>query len=184
MMKHLVIVFTVLAMASVANAALYISVDGVENPYDSSINLTPNQTAVIDITGDGQTPTPQALYLFAIGQGTIAGGTVLYGNLSAIGPGEQLDIDWIVDSGYAAPSSVIWMELADSTMPPNTPPLLGKLVDEIVYTCTGQPDDVTLYLTDLDDPTIVHDTQVIHQVPEPITFALLGLGGLFLRRRK
>ena len=30
----------------------------------------------------------------------------------------------------------------------------------------------------------VVDTITIHQIPEPITFGLLGLGGLFLRRRK
>jgi hypothetical protein len=28
------------------------------------------------------------------------------------------------------------------------------------------------------------DTQIIHQIPEPMTMALLCIGGLFLRRRK
>jgi len=36
----------------------------------------------------------------------------------------------------------------------------------------------------VDDAGAVMDSQIIHQIPEPITLALLGLGGLFLRRRK
>jgi hypothetical protein len=48
--------------------------------------------------------------------------------------------------------------------------------------CTGLG-DVTL--TIFDDVFGPVDTLTIHQVvPEPITFGLLGLGGLFLRRRK
>ena len=40
----------------------------------------------------------------------------------------------------------------------------------------------TVYL--LDQALTILDTITIHQIPEPITIALLGLGGLFLRRRK
>ena len=36
----------------------------------------------------------------------------------------------------------------------------------------------------LDDAGGILDTIIIHQVPEPATLMLLGLGGLFLRRRK
>jgi hypothetical protein len=31
---------------------------------------------------------------------------------------------------------------------------------------------------------VIEDTLTIHQIPEPTTIALLGLGGLLLRRRK
>ena len=43
--------------------------------------------------------------------------------------------------------------------------------------------DVTVSLLANDLATVI-DSIVIHQVPEPISIALLGLGGLFLRRRK
>jgi hypothetical protein len=47
--------------------------------------------------------------------------------------------------------------------------------------CVG-PEDVIVELVSLDSST-VYDRLIIHQ-PEPATLALLGLGGLLLRRRK
>ena len=70
------------------------------------------------------------------------------------------------------------------------------VMDELVFHCES-PTDVTISLvvgtggldydegggyTDVAEGTIL-DTVVVHQ-PEPMTIALLGLGGLFLRRRK
>jgi hypothetical protein len=45
--------------------------------------------------------------------------------------------------------------------------------------------DALVYLLNGDDNVIL-DSITIHQtgVPEPMTIALLGIGGLFLRRRK
>jgi hypothetical protein len=61
-------------------------------------------------------------------------------------------------------------------------PLDGKLVDEIIFHCTGGGDTVlTLVTADLQ---VVEDIQIIHNIPEPMTIALLALGGLLLRRRK
>jgi hypothetical protein len=83
--------------------------------------------------------------------------------------------------GVTGVTSAVFVNLADGSIPPAA--LNGVLVDLIDFHCTGQPGDVMLYLAEAAVFT-VFDTQVIHQIPEPITFALLGLGGLFLRRRK
>jgi hypothetical protein len=188
MMKKLLVVLTVLAMASVASAALQISVNGVVNPADE-IFLKPSETAVIDIWGDGQTACG-AFYLF-VQNGPTSGGSLdesqavmLYqGNATFLGPGtDPTDYEWIRDAGYAMPCDVVYMELVDLAVPAKS--LTGTLVDNIIFHCESQPGDVVLWLVDAGDPTIVLDTQVIHQIPEPMTLALLGLGGLFLRRRK
>ncbi len=50
------------------------------------------------------------------------------------------------------------------------------------FECIGKG-DVTITMM-LGDATTVVDTLTISQVPEPMTIALLGLGGLLLRRRK
>lgn len=188
-MKNVLIVFAVLAMASVGNAALLISVDGRINPPDTEIKLEPSQTAVIDITGDGQTPsspTAAAPWLIVSGPGSVAGGVVTYpGTLTTItlyneGDGTRTLEDFIQTSGYPGAKQAYYIELVDGTATP--PPYTGKLVDEILLHCDAYGDvELTLAWIDLAG---VYDTQVIHQIPEPITFALLGLGGLFLRRRK
>jgi hypothetical protein len=184
MMKNLLIVFTVLAMASVANAALFISVNGVENPPDTQINLLPSEHVVIDVTGDGTTPANPTPWLIVEGPGAVSGGVVTYpGNATTItlyqlGDGSDI-VEWLQSEGYNT-LQAYYIELIDQAGEPK--PLTGKLVDGIDFHCVGLG-DVLLSLVSADLGS-VYDTQVIHQIPEPITFALLGLGGLFLRRRK
>jgi hypothetical protein len=196
MMKKLLIVFTVLAMASVTNAALLISVDGVENPADSDIELYPSDTAVLDMDGDGQTPIPPniAVWWVVEGPGTISGGAVLYGGSLAdhytyvpgTGDGYEDVKAWLELSvpdgggGFVEIGGLAYTTLADGAAVPK--PLSGKLVDDILFHCEKEGEVVVTII----DSELGHvfDTQVIHQIPEPMTLGLLGLGGLFLRRRK
>ena len=67
--------------------------------------------------------------------------------------------------------------LADGAIPPV--PLQGTLVGSIWLTVAGP---VVLTLVS-DDFMMVFDTKYV-AAPEPLSVVLLGLGGLFLRRRR
>ena len=190
-MKKLLILMLVLGMASMANALL-ISVNGDTDPEDTSITLAPSQTAVIDIMGEGEAP-PMDAFLIIQGPGSIAGHTMLYpGSITLYQeleefaatipctPAEMLAM--LAGAGYPGATDMSFMNFADGAAPGL--PLVGKLVDDIIFHCEGDdPPDVILSLVSGDFAT-VFDTQIIHQIPEPMTVMLLGLGGLLLRRRK
>ena len=182
-MKNILTVFAVLAMASVANAGLSISVNGVVNPQDSSINLdyTINETAVIDIHAD---QTAMAMLLIQ-GPGAIdaANPTNLW-EQSAAANMAQADLDELIpvlaELGYPGVKDIISLDVVDASEPYTTPD--GLVIDGLIFTCTDEG-DVVLTLADIGLEQIF-DTQTIHQIPEPLTLGLLGLGGLFLRRRR
>ncbi len=193
-MKRLLIVLVVLSMASMANAQLYISVNGTVNPPDSAIVIFPGgifspSTAIIAVTGDGLTDqTDVFLILENSSNATMTGGVMLWtGDLGTWGqevqPPANDVIVWLQGLGYNTESAYfLAMYHSGAGM------LTGKLFDNIVLTCTGIH-DVKLTLVNIyDDGTgnpvfTPYDTQIIH-TPEPMTLGLLGLGGLFLRRRK
>jgi hypothetical protein len=74
---------------------------------------------------------------------------------------------------------IVQWEIVDSVEPFDDP--TGLCIDGIIFHCL---DDQEVTLTLLSGLDVVLDTQIIHQTPEPVSIALLGLGGLFLRRRK
>ena len=172
MMKKLLIMLAVLAMATVANAALVL--DPVEATMATGLNI---QTDPIDVAA-----SQQALFLaVGGGGGAIDAGTVLYtGNLSLIEDytGVDPELDAAVEAviGEAA-TRIDFITLFDGT--DIQPPLIGVAVS---YAVTRDADTVTpVYLLNGDTLEIMNSATI---VPEPVTIALLGLGGLFLRRRK
>jgi len=182
MFKRLLVLALILGIGLSANAALKISVDGVVDEPDTSITL------MLDIWGDGLTPGPQDALLIAEGPGTINGGVMIYPGFGSIilpeSPEEfELMKAWLESiGGFSNVNSISCMIFDDFLIPPA--PLNGTLVDGIIFHCEG-PGDVVLSLISVDEvgAVTVFDTQVVHQIPEPVTIALLGLGGLLLRRR-
>ena len=196
MKKKILVLVLVCGLASVANAGLVLSVNGSLDPVDSEITILVGGTVVLDLHGDDPTDTgPAQGYLLIEGPGSINGATVIhagaatyYSDAGEMAEGVGLpagDADGVVAMfkdflGKPALTDVSFSLIGDT--PPVDDFVNGLLIDDIILTCEGIG-DVMVTLTN--ENFAVLDTAVIHQiVPEPMTLALLGLGGLFLRRRK
>jgi hypothetical protein len=183
MMKKLLALMLVFAVSSVASAALTLDV--------AQTVMAPGETQAIGISGaEPLTPPPLVVYLMVEGPASIDGGTMLYqgGGLEsyddaeAIAAGIGISVDELIVQfrdfvGMPDLQDVSSITLASG---PPMPDLLGTLVSDIVLTYGG-PGDADLTLLG-EDFTTVYDAVTI--IPEPVTIALLGLGGLFLRRRR
>jgi hypothetical protein len=185
MMKNLLIVFTVLAMASVANAALSLSLNGSTDIADSQAFVNVSEVATIDVHSVGE----KAVWTNMVVIQGVAAPDLSNMWIVPLGIGELIiDVTddeafqgYVADLGYTDVVGITYSELVHASGTPMAIPD-GAMIDGLKFHCEGLG-DVIVSLLDGADGTLL-DRMVIHQIPEPITFALLGLGGLFLRRRK
>jgi len=189
-MKKLLVVLMVLTVATVANAGLQIG--GI--PTDP---IRPSDTVVLSIVATG-VQSPQDMYLFASDSslGTVSGGAVVWsdfstslGELTLHEGADDMYVQAVQYYGWTNSMQTYYINLVGGTVPALV--MNGTVVNNVVFHCEGAPGDVTIVLGAVVDTTgngdyamSVFDSQVIHQIPEPMTLGLLGLGGLFLRRRK
>ena len=157
----------VLGLASAANAVLSLTVDGGDAPGEITIN--PSDTIVVSIHSDN-TAAYNAFFYMWDGPGTFTGPRVRQGNMSvAYGPYPSY-------YGYSYDYYLVSIDDSGGNLVPGS----GFEVD---LHCDG-PGDVLVELRQFSEPYTIIDSLTIHQTPEPMTIALLGLGGLLLRRRR
>ena len=170
MKKTALVICLVMSMVAVATAGLKVVIQdesgGWQEYENSTFTITPSTEIVWGIQDDGLT-TAGYYVLGLVGPGSITEPTNVSGAVNA-----SLTDDAVTAAEYGVQNPFISMSLTNS-------------VDGLLYTstfhCEGEG-DVTLYA--YDDNFLVADTQVIHQVPEPATLALLGIGGFLLRKRR
>ena len=161
-MKRLMVLTLVLGMASAANAGL---------------TLIDNGNGTFGIASDTgfSVPTDNTSYM-VISDGAIfpSGGSV-----TAAAPADSYIYDDAagagapVDDGYNG----VWGDISD--IHSTKVYAAGIYIDGIKYDPWST---ISLYTLDLDwNPTFVESITLT--IPEPMTLSILGLGGLFLRRR-
>ncbi len=179
-MKKLLILTLVLGTALTANATLQISVNGDLNPVDSEIVIAPSDTLIMDIWTDSDISSGVGEgYWFLTcppDKGTLSGGVSLWPDpviepsdpiIQQIAPGQ----DGVWGYIFLPPGSVI--------------PAGSVIYDEINFHCESVGDAIVQLYWSLDLVTAdLIDSVVVHQIPEPATIFLFGLGMLALRQKR
>jgi len=170
-MKKLLVLMMVLGLATSAQAAISLSLNG--NPAPDETTIATSTIVTIDVTSDDTMP-----YVTYLWMSTPATGEWVSGVTISPEAGDDAVAEYD-PYGYGE-----WrLTAADFPESGETEFVLPGTHFEIDFHCLAVGDAlIELYA---DDFSTVLDTITIHQVvPEPITIGLLGLGGLLLRRRK
>jgi len=166
MMRKLLILFLVLGLASTANALL-IKVDGLEGDF-----FEVDEQTEITVVSEDTSSWLGYIIVEEGGAGSLENVAVLdaAGDLGAAAP--YTEAGW--GTGY---------ELTVSMGPAGDPPIaIGDQFSLDYVGSIGDTATISLFV----DPeyTIPVASVSVTVVPEPMTIILLGLGGLFLRRRR
>ena len=186
-MKKIVTLVLVLSMVSTASALLQISANGDPDPVDSEIWLDPSDTLVLDILTDAMINNDGTgitwMLVVDTTMGTLSGGVKLGFDPGVFvmgatdGPAGAAILPPPGEEGIWGGAIAVLAPIQAGTV----------LIDLIDFHCEWGPNDTVISLYEAIDGVGVgqlQDTLTIHQTPEPATMALLGLGGLLLRRKK
>jgi hypothetical protein len=180
MMKKLLAVILVLGMASLAHADLVLTINGEIAPDE--IWLTgPSDMFEIDVEiaeGHDLLGVTAAVRL-SNGQGELLGGEI------------YPDIGWMFPIYTMAGSGSSQLEFTGGNFGAATPGPT-TIMYGLMFHCLEETDVVIDLIitgsTTQDGQTVpvdtIEDSIIVHQIPEPMTVALLGLGGMFLLRRR
>ncbi|MFH1369976.1 MAG: PEP-CTERM sorting domain-containing protein [Planctomycetota bacterium] len=184
MMKKLLVFMMVFVMASMASAALQISVDGVQNPVDSQINIGPSDELNLGIWTD-------SLIEAEVGEGyfglvvNLANGSIDLASGVALIEDDGITVEHgfgAADAGLPLPAGVDGSLVGVFLTTTANIAADATIFDGFIFHCEGLGDAIIQIVAE--DGTVI-DSVIVHQIiPEPMTLALLGLGGLFLKRRK
>jgi hypothetical protein len=171
-MKKLLVLMLVLGMVSTANATLTFRVGGVDT---TTLDVVAGTTVTIQIYDD---VTTQAGYNAQVILDVVSNGAVENGQIYAAAGSAGA----IVAYNYA-PYGLVGYNLTSMSISDDISAGLHFSVDyNATGTSSGDTDAFSLY--DGRQGYAKVDSLPITIIPEPMTIALLGLGGLFLRRRK
>ena len=173
-MKKLLVLMLVLGIASMATAGLSLWVNGLP-AESSSIEMVESEVAMIGLYNDGTVDK-------SIGYLTIDGGPGSWVSPYAYTIYNPPATGHVSTYAYLYPDAQAlngWVFINADANPANLNGI--GLLAEFEFHCDGLG-DVTISYNDSNLGLM--DTLIIHQIPEPVTMVLLGLGGLFLRRRK
>jgi len=183
-MKKFVVLTLVLCMASSASAVLSIGAAGGPSEI-----IMPSSDLILDIQSSGDYG-PFFMMVVENAHGTITGGSTTpnsgdfpanytdnvpyYAYYAGISPDPLSFAPTVNGISWA-----LGYNLDESN-------ISGVVLNQINFHYEGSGDAVIQLWnsTDYGDTWVLGDELTVHPAPEPLTVALLGLGGLFLRRRK
>ncbi|MHC4744784.1 MAG: PEP-CTERM sorting domain-containing protein [Planctomycetota bacterium] len=181
-MKNWAILCLLLAISSTAGAGTML-ISGLPPMVDTSSGPT---LLIFDIESNGQLDN-DSLYVWTYDGATLdialpgAINTVIPGSIYDNSPVQLLADDYGIDTTNVS-SPIVW---ADIKLPKPVPAVIeGAIITDLGLTIpSGFAGTIDVKVLS-ENSGSVEDTFTIEAVPEPVTIALLGLGGLFLRRKK